>query len=488
MIVLNNVSFEYSNNDRKAGVYNINLHIPTGQVVLLCGPSGCGKTTLTRLINGLSPSYYRGPLKGQILINGEERGNEDIYELSSKIGSLFQNPRIQFFNVDSTDEIAFGCENLGIEGGEILGRIGRVTRDFSIEYLLDKNIFTLSGGEKQKIACASLAAMEPDIFILDEPSSNLDLSTVEDLKEIIKKWKKKRKTVIIAEHRLYYLMDVADRVIYMNEGRVELDIPAAEFEMMDVEKLHRMGLRSQRAVRFVPGTQKLSQRDTFYFSDLSFSYGRRSFLNIPEVEIPYGTVVGVLGYNGAGKSTFAKAVCGCEREARGILYYKGKRLGLRQRRKISYMVMQDVNHQLFTESVLEEIILSMEEDMEDARLRGEVILHELSLDMFQNVHPMALSGGQKQRVALGSALASERELLILDEPTGGLDYMHMLEVAKILKRLSWEGRTVFLITQDPELLQECCDYLLFLDDGKLLWSGEWTVENTKKVNEFFLRQ
>lgn len=215
MVVLKNVSFSYHTAEHNSGVYDINLTIPFGQVVLFCGASGCGKTTVTRLINKLAPSYYSGELKGEVLIDGVDSSKASLYELSKKIGSVFQNPRSQFFSVDSTSEIAFGCENTGVPREEMYRRIGQVADSLNIEHLLDRNLFALSGGEKQKIACASVAAMQPEIFILDEPSSNLDLHTIFDLKEVIRKWKEQGKTVIIAEHRLYYLMELVDRIIYM---------------------------------------------------------------------------------------------------------------------------------------------------------------------------------------------------------------------------------------------------------------------------------
>ena len=248
MIELKNVTFTYHNAERSAGVYGIDLQIPAGQVVLLCGLSGCGKTTITRLINGLAPAYYAGTLEGQVLIDGKDSASVTLYELSQKVGSVFQNPRSQFFSLDSTSEIAFGCENTGVPREEMYRRIGQVSRDLDMANLLDRNLFALSGGEKQKIACASAAAMQPAIFVLDEPSSNLDLRSIANLKAVIRKWKEQGKTVVIAEHRLYYLMEIADRVIYMENGRIIKDFPIAEFLQVDTEVLHRKGLRSQKAM------------------------------------------------------------------------------------------------------------------------------------------------------------------------------------------------------------------------------------------------
>lgn len=545
MIELKNVTFTYHNAERSAGVYGIDLQIPAGQVVLLCGLSGCGKTTITRLINGLAPAYYAGTLEGQVLIDGEDSASVTLYELSQKVGSVFQNPRSQFFSLDSTSEIAFGCENTGVPREEMYRRIGQVSRDLDMADLLDRNLFALSGGEKQKIACASAAAMQPAIFVLDEPSSNLDLRSIANLKAVIRKWKEQGKTVVIAEHRLYYLMEIADRVIYMENGRIIKDFPIVEFLKVDTETLHRKGLRSQKAMEYTPGCIRACQtgeilegtfecaaaekspasecasaeelpafEDTSVerspapecasvekppvferyvtFSGLAFSYGKKRVLDIPELKVPSGAVTGVLGFNGAGKSTLARVICGLEKRAKGVLNDNGKSYTAKARLKKSYMVMQDVNHQLFTESVIEEVLLSMDSgDGSDEAARQKTrqkaldILEALNLLEFQEVHPMALSGGQKQRLAVASAIAADKEFLIFDEPTSGLDYAHMLEVAGSITRLAHAGKTVFIISHDPELIAACCNYLIFMDGGKLVWSGGWSEAVIEKVKAFF---
>ena len=534
MIELKNVTFTYHNAERSAGVYGIDLQIPAGQVVLLCGLSGCGKTTITRLINGLAPAYYAGALEGQVLIDGRDSASVTLYELSQKVGSVFQNPRSQFFSLDSTSEIAFGCENTGVPREEMYRRIGQVSRDLDMDNLLDRNLFALSGGEKQKIACASAAAMQPVIFVLDEPSSNLDLRSIANLKAVIRKWKEQGKTVVIAEHRLYYLVEVADRAIYMENGRIVQDFPIAEFLKVDTEALHGKGLRSQKAMEYTPGCIRACQsggilEGTFEcaaagkspafdcasverspapecasaeeppvferyvtFSGLAFSYGKKCVLDIPELKIPSGAVTGVLGFNGAGKSTLARVICGLEKRAKGVLNDNGKFYTAKERLKKSYMVMQDVNHQLFTESVIEEVLLSMdsgagsdEAARQKARQKALDILDAMNLSEFQDVHPMALSGGQKQRLAVGSAIAADKEFLIFDEPTSGLDYAHMLEVAENITRLARAGKTVFIISHDPELIAACCNYFIFIDGGKLAWSGGRSETVIEKVKAFF---
>ena len=486
MIEFQNVTFTYQSTERESGVYNLNFTIPDGQVVLLCGESGCGKTTLTRLINGLAPEYYDGQLSGEVLINGKNTAKTPLYELSKIVGSVFQNPRSQFFTVDTTGEIAFGCENIGLPKEEIYKRIGQVSGELKIHKLLDRSLFALSGGEKQKIACASVSAMEPEIIVLDEPSSNLDVATIADLREVVAKWKAMGKTIIVAEHRLYYLMGVADRVVYLKEGRIAKDVSAVDFGNLSEAQLQKMGLRSLHPTftSEIPVTPM--NDETISLTDFRFSYGRNETINIPQLSIPRGAIVGVLGDNGAGKTTFAKCLCGLEKSATGVLQIGGDNLNAKQRIHKCYMVMQDVNHQLFTESVEDEILLSLPGENEYAdKQQAEKILENLNLLQFSNLHPMSLSGGQKQRVAIGSAIASDKEVLVFDEPTSGLDYHHMIEVATNLIALSKMGKTLFIITHDPELIAQCCNYFMFIEHGKIKWSGGWTADNRQRLHNFF---
>ena len=471
MIEFQNVTFTYQSTERESGVYDLNLTIPDGQIVLLCGESGCGKTTLTRLINGLTPEYYEGKLDGIVLVNGKETTKTPLYELSKVVGSVFQNPRSQFFNVDTTGEIAFGCENIGLPKEEIYRRIGQVTGELRIQKLLDRSLFALSGGEKQKIACASVSAMEPEIFVLDEPSSNLDVATIADLKHIVAKWKSMGKTVIIAEHRLYYLMDIADRVIYLKNGRIEKDMSATAFAQFSEEQLRTMGLRSLHPARFSNIPNVVIGGSCIEVKDFLFSYGKIEAMNIPKMSVPQGAIVGILGDNGAGKTTFAKCLCGLEKSAKGTLQIGKETLGAKQRIKKCYMVMQDVNHQLFTESVLEEVLLSMpgkdSDESPENVAKAEAILTEMDLLPYKACHPMGLSGGQKQRVAIASAIASERPVILFDEPTSGLDLFHMRQVADSVKGLADSGKTIVIVTHDPEFILRCCNYVIHLENGRL---------------------
>lgn len=243
MIKLEQVSFSYSGVE-KENLKNVNLSIHDGECILLCGRSGCGKTTITRLINGLIPHFYEGQLIGNVTVNDINIFSVPIYKLATHIGSVFQNPRTQFFNVDTDSEIVFGIENEAIAPDELQSRLDSTTDILKINHLKGRNIFELSGGEKQKIAFASVYAMNPNIYLLDEPSSNLDMDSINELKEHLRLIKKQGKTLIITEHRLYYLMDLVDKVIYLSNGEIKEIYTQNEFLHLSDTTIKSLGLRA----------------------------------------------------------------------------------------------------------------------------------------------------------------------------------------------------------------------------------------------------
>ena len=442
---------------------------------------GCGKTTLTRLINGLILHYFEGELSGSVEIDGKNVSVQPLWDTARQAGSMFQNPRSQFFNVDTTSEITFGCENLGMPRADILARLERTVPALKLEKLLDRSIFELSGGEKQKIACASAFMMEPQVFVLDEPSSNLDADAILDLREVIAYLKSLGKTVVLSEHRLYYLRGIADRYLYMSGGRICGDYTSTQFELLPNEERKRMGLRALSLDALTAG-ENTGSGQTAALREFRFAYKNTpEILHIDEADIPYGGIIGIIGHNGAGKSTFSRCFCGLEKRC-GTVTVDGTALRPGDRLNRCYMVMQDAGHQLFTESVLDEVLISTPDENEAA---AKEILGRLGLTPFLERHPASLSGGQKQRLAIASAMAAERSVLFFDEPTSGLDYRHMLQTAQLLKQLRRSGRTAYIITHDPELICECCTDIIHLEDGRIKACYPMDAYGLRRVRDFF---
>ena len=473
MIHIQNVSFTYEQADTPS-LKNINLSVKTGECVLLCGKSGCGKTTLIRLLCGMLPDFYNGAFTGSVSVKGIDPVTAPMYEIAKTVGTVFQNPRTQFYTVNTTSEIAFGCENFGMEPKLIQDRVYETADALHINSLLDRNIFQLSGGEKQKIAFASIYAVNPDIYVLDEPSSNLDNHAINELRSMLQFLKAHGKTIVIAEHRIRYLKELADRAVYMKEGQIEKEYTMQELDSMSIAERMETGIRPVSLGGFSSIIKEQSEcsgdiggNASIQMKDVCFSYTKykgQLSLTIPEACFPAGTVIAVTGNNGAGKSTLVSVIGGLLKNKKGTIRINGNIQSAKERLFVSYMVMQEVNHQLFTDSVKEEIVLGVKNPDEGAL---NAVLTKMDIERLKDRHPMTLSGGQKQRVAIAAAVFCKKKILIFDEPTSGLDFFHMMQTAELIKTLKADDTYIFVITHDYELIAAACDIAVEVKNGRI---------------------
>ena len=483
----------------------VSLKIKAGECVVLCGKSGCGKTTFSRFLNGLSPSFFEGEMTGDCDVLGIKAGEAPIEAYVSHVGSVFQNPKTQYFNVDTTAELAFPCENVGMEPEKIKSRIAECAESLCLEKLLNRSVFALSGGEKQRLAFGSACMLNPEILVLDEPTSNLDQVAMRQLHDLIAKKKHEGCTIVIAEHRLAWIADLTDRLILFEDGMITREWNHDELMQLDDTVLHKYGLRS---LNLKPAVEQLHQKKqilmqevecekeckkeckkkyenqeamqkplmtkSFFLEakELAVGYEKKQpVLTIPYFQVSGGEIIGIMGHNGAGKSTFASTLCGLLAPVSGTISINGKETRKKDRIKNSFLVMQDVNYQLFLDSILEEVKMGAAHPQ-----RAEEVLKKLDLWQFADRHPMSLSGGQKQRVAIACAVLSEKNLILFDEPTSGLDYWHMQQVGEQLQWLKEQNRAVLVITHDEEFAAEWCDRILDLDSVLNLGSVNSKIE------------
>lgn len=474
MIDLQDVSFAYENQEKI--IQQVDLDVKAGEFIVLCGKSGCGKSTLLRILNGLIPELYTGELTGTGSILNQQLLTKEFNEYVRDIGVVFQNPKTQFFTSDVYSELAFAMENYGVPREEMIERINEITRLFSLEEFLEGSMFHLSGGQKQLIAFASASMLNHRLFLLDEPSSNLDEATIDRLKTYLQVLKDQGMTIIVSEHRLYYLTDLADRYLVMDKGTIVERCTSQEMSRKTSMDLQKMGLRSLNQTRFTKTSEQEISSEKLVLSceNLNFHYRKqRSVLTIPSLTLNSHFITGIIGHNGAGKSTFSTLLSGLIKPTQGTIKLNQQIMSPKQLIKESFVVMQDVNLQLFFETVAKEISVHAKNTDE-----FDKIVEMLNLEPLMLRHPQTLSGGEKQRVAIASALLSGKKIIIFDEPTSGLDLVHMEEVSKTIRWLHQETILVLVITHDKEFLSQTCQRFLHFDQGRII--EDYFIEPTIK--------
>lgn len=458
MIELTRASFQYENSDR--GVQDISLSVKGGECVVLTGLSGCGKTTVTRLVNGLAPSYYPGAFSGSVRIDGKDISRLSTWEIGRLVGSVFQDPKSQFFSSELAGEVAFPCENYGLSAREIRERTDAAIEALKLSHLKDRAVDILSSGEKQRAAIASVYAMKPKAFVCDEPTANLDAAGTRQLAQTLRQLKEQGITLLIAEHRIDWLMGIADRFLYLRDGRIAAEYTPEDLRLLPEADILGMGLRSPHEGKSLPAPSVLDESPAVLkTAGLSKRIRKEVIFEDISLSVPKGSVTAITGQNGAGKSTLAQILCGLARQTRGHILIDGKKARAAVRRREIYYCGNDTSTQFFTASVAEELLLNTGLT-EESKSHARNLLKEFGLYEYRDAHPSALSGGQKQRLAIACAIFSGRRILILDEPTSGLDGQNMRLIAEKLKSEARRGRTILVITHDKELIESCCDNIV----------------------------
>lgn len=458
MLTIRNAYLSYP--DRKIVLKKLNLNIKTGECVVLTGISGSGKSSILNLINGLATRYDNCKISGEVLFQHHDIVKLELYQIAQLIASVFQNPKTSFFNVNTTMELLFFLENNGVPRQEMQKRLSDLLNLFPIANLLNRNIFELSGGERQILSIATAYISGVQCVLLDEPSANLDSKYIKIVAKMLAILKKRGVTLLVAEHRLYYLMDVADRVLVVAKGTISQEYSVSKFKQLSEKKLYAMGLRTRQEVKLKSFSPMTSGE--FYIKSLYKKLINHQILKIRDLSLKKGNIYGVVGLNGSGKTSLIKALLGVDKKCQVAIYLDDKLLSTRQRIKLSSWVMQDVNNQLFTDSVMAEIKLGIGNISVD---KINQVIKKLKLSSLLDRHPLSLSVGQKQRVAIASTILSQKTLLYFDEPTSGMDYLNMIAISKLLRDSSTNNNIIIIVSHDVEFLNQTVDHVIKLSSN-----------------------
>lgn len=498
MIEIDHVTYSYPDAPAPA-VADLTLRVPEGEFLLVCGPSGAGKSSALRLLNGLIPHFHGGRFAGRVRVWGRDTLAHQPRDLADLVGFVFQDPEGQFVVDVVEDEIVFGMENLGLPQAIMRRRVEEVLDQLAIAHLRRRRVSSLSGGERQRVAIAAALATQPRALVLDEPTSQLDPHGAEEVLTALQKLNADLGvTVVLCEHRLERVVQYVDRVLYLGAGRgaegvivgapreVLAQIPLAPplqqigralgWEPLPLTIKAGRPLARQAAAAIAPQPPPprpaAPAAPIARLRDVTIRYGEHEALYRVSLDVRPGELLALMGRNGSGKSTLLKALVGLVRPDAGRVELRGRDIAPtpveQLARDVGY-VPQDPRSILFHDTLREELAFTL-------RGRGgaappEETLAALGIAHLAEAYPRALSGGEAQRAAMAAILAGDPPLLLLDEPTRGLDYAAKAALARLLRRLCAGGRAVVMATHDVELAAACADRVALLGDGELVVEG-----------------
>ena len=516
MIQLEQVTFAYplAAENATAGarwgqpvLQNITLQIDAGEFVLLVGPSGAGKSTLLRLLNGLAPHFTGGRLSGQVRVHGLDPVQATPRLMSRHVGFVFQDPEAQFVMDRVEDELAFGLEQAALSPQAMRLRVEETLALLDLTPLRDRALATLSGGERQRVAIGAALALRPVILVLDEPTSQLDPQAAEDLlTALVRLNSDLGLTIVLAEHRLERVLPFVDRLLYLAADGATLltGAPRALLPQIDlapplVQVAKALGweplpLTIKEGLRFsryhhTPTTppdgppMKLAptaaRKPLAEIKGVTVAYGAQPVLQGIELKLYGGEIVALMGRNGAGKSTLLKSLVGLVQPRQGIIELQGRTIAGRSVAALCQAVgylPQDPNSLLFAESVHDEVVMTLRNhglaaDPHQADAAITPLLATLGLTGKATHYPRDLSAGERQRVALAAILVTQPALLLLDEPTRGLDYLAKAALIDLLRTLARQGKAILVVTHDVELAAALADRVVLLSQGEVIADG-----------------
>jgi energy-coupling factor transporter ATP-binding protein EcfA2 len=505
MITFEKLSYVYPKAARPA-LQNVNLEIPEGVFTLVVGASGAGKSTLLRCINGLVPHFSGGVLKGSLRVNGLDPVQATPQVMSRHVGFVFQDPEAQFVVDRVEDEVAFALENAGLPQQEMRIRVEEALDLLDLAPLRERHLETLSGGERQRVAIAAALALRPRILVLDEPTSQLDPKSAEDvLHALVRLNTDLGLTIVLAEHRLERVLPFVDHIVHLSEkGSVAASGPPRQVlrtldlvpplvtlgkrlgweplpltikEGLQFSRGLNVGVRRRSPDQEASDPNRLSTESYLQARDLVTGYNGHAVLRGVDLDVWPGEIVVLMGRNGSGKTTLLKSIVGLLRPRQGQLKVAGRDIQNRGVaeicRHVGYLP-QDPNALLFADTVEEELAITLRNHKLETQppVAPDALLARLGLSGKASAYPRDLSAGERQRVALGAVTVTRPGALLLDEPTRGLDYAAKRELADLLRGWRDDGMAVLLITHDVELAAAVADRVLLMSQGEIIAQGD----------------
>jgi energy-coupling factor transport system ATP-binding protein len=504
MIDIQSLTYAFPNTDSPA-LQGVNWQVQEGDFVLVAGPSGSGKSTLLRTINGLVPHFNGGSISGRIRVNGINPIAAGPGTMSRHVGFVGQDPESQAVYEEVESEIVFPLENAAITPMEMRIRLEETLDLLDLAHLRARSVTNLSGGERQRVAIAAALSLRPSILVLDEPTSQLDPQSAEDvLRALVRLNEDLGLTILLAEHRLERILRYVDRITYMEEGKITIDAPVQEalHSMPIVPPLIQVArtlgwnplpVTIRQGKRITSATIELAERESepgslkekglidlmpvLSVQELSFAYNGHQTLNGINLTVNSGEAVALIGRNGAGKSTLLKCIVGLLKTHTGTVEINGRATKGKHVseicREVAYLP-QYPDDLLYAETVREEFLITLRNhnlQQSDQRLS---LIDRLGLSALEDRYPRDLSVGQRQRVALGAVSVTEPSILLLDEPTRGLDFHTKEAIASIWRQWLLDGAGLLLVTHDVELVAMLADRTIVLSQGEVIAAGDTT--------------